>query len=61
MRLSNERIKALQAILRSRYGLELTDEQAQEAGLRIMRFTLVKAQRRQQLKMEGQKWTPIKN
>lgn len=55
MRLSSERIKALQALLRELHGLELTDEQAQEAGLAIMRFVLAKAQIQQELanKTEG--------
>jgi hypothetical protein len=49
MRLSNERIKALQALLSKLHGLELTDEQAQEAGIAIMRFTFAKAQKQQEL------------
>jgi hypothetical protein len=49
MRLSNERIKSLQALMREKYGLELTDEQAQEAGFAIMRFVIAKAQRKQEL------------
>lgn len=49
MRLSNEHIKSLQILLRKECGLELTDEQAQEAGMAIMRFVLAKAQREQQL------------
>ena len=55
MRLSSERIKALQALMRELHGLELTDKQAQEAGLAIMRFVLAKAQIQQELanKMEG--------
>lgn len=55
MRLSSERIKALQALSRELHGLELTDEQAQEAGLAIMRFVLAKAQIQQELanNMEG--------
>jgi len=49
MRLSEERIKSLQALLRKECGLELTDEQAQEAGLAIMRFVIAKARREQEL------------
>ena len=49
MRLSNTRIKALQALLKELHGLELTDEQAQQAGLQIMRFVIAKAQRQQEL------------
>ena len=53
MRLNNERIKTLQALLKELYGLELTDEQAQSAGMSIMRFVIAKAQRKQELKKEG--------
>jgi len=60
MRLSDERIKALQSLLRELHGLELTDEQAQSDGMAIMRFVIAKAQREKELKKEGQKWTPIK-
>jgi len=49
MRLSNERIKSLHALLRELHGMELTDEQAQEAGMAIMRFVIAKAQRVQEL------------
>ena len=49
MRLSNERIKSLQALMREKYGLELTDEQTQEAGFAIMRFVIAKAQREKEL------------
>jgi hypothetical protein len=49
MRLSNERIKQLQTLMREQHGLKLTDEQAQEAGMAIMRFVLTKAQRQQEL------------
>lgn len=47
MRLSNERIKTLQALLKELCGLELTNEQTQEAGAAIMRFVIAKAQREQ--------------
>ncbi len=49
MRLSNERIKQLQTLMREQHGLKLTDEQAQEAGFAIMRFVITKAQRQQEL------------
>ena len=49
MRLSNERIKSLQILLNDKYGLELTNEEAQKAGMAIMRFVLAKAQREQEL------------
>lgn len=49
MRLSNERIKTLQSLLKELCGLELTNEQTQEAGAAIMRFVIAKAQREQSL------------
>lgn len=49
MRLSEERVKSLKDLLREHHGLELTDEQAQEAGLRIMRFLVAKAHRNQEI------------
>lgn len=49
MRLNERRIKSLQVIMREKLGLELTDEQAQDAGLAIMRFLIAKAQRKQEL------------
>jgi hypothetical protein len=49
MHLSNYRIKALQALLKELHGLELTDEQAQEAGAAIIRFVVAKAQRQKEL------------
>ena len=53
MRLSSERIKSLQALLKELHGLDYTDEQAQEAGLAIMRFVAAKAQRKEELNKEG--------
>ena len=49
MRLSSERIKTLQAILESEFGLQYSDEQAQEAGMAIMRFVIAKLQRQREL------------
>ena len=40
MRLSNERIKALQKLLKDQTGRDYSNEQTQEAGLAIMRFVL---------------------
>jgi hypothetical protein len=42
MRFSDERIKALQELLKEQTGRDYTDEEAQEAGLAIMRFVLSK-------------------
>ncbi len=49
MRLSSKHIKKLQLLLKEIHGLDYTDEQAQEAGMAIMRFVQVKAQRTQEL------------
>jgi len=49
MKLSEKHIKSLQPLLKDLCGLEFTDEQAQEAGMAIMRFVIVKAQRRREL------------
>jgi len=45
MKISAERIKSLQLLLKE-LGLNYTEEQTQDAGLAIMRFALVKAQRK---------------
>jgi hypothetical protein len=50
MRLSKERILALQVLLKELTGRDYSDEQAQEAGLAIMRFLIAKAQRKQELR-----------
>src|SRR5665213_404916 len=42
MRLSQAHVKALQRLLKERVGLDYTNEQAQQAGLAIMRFTIAK-------------------
>ena len=55
MRLSNERIKELQKILKDECGLELSDEETQQAGLAIMRFVLVKETRNRELEKESAK------
>jgi hypothetical protein len=49
VRLSEERIKSLQTLMRKNVGLELTNEQAQEAGMAVMRFVIAKAQREKEL------------
>lgn len=49
MRLSSEQVKALQLLLKDRFDLEYSDEQAQEAGLAILRFMLAKQLRAREL------------
>lgn len=50
MKFSDERIKELQAILKEEFGLDYTTEQAQEAGIAIVRFILAKTQRQLDIK-----------
>ncbi len=45
MKLSIERVCSLKILLKE-LGLDYTDEEVQSAGLAIMRFVLVKAQRK---------------
>lgn len=49
MRLSEQRIGELQALLQTLYGITLTNEEAQVAGLAILRFIAVKELRRGEL------------
>jgi len=49
MRLSKKQLTSLKVILRELYGLELADEQVQEAGMAIIRFVIAKARRKQLL------------
>lgn len=49
MKLSTERIKSLQPLLKQVTGREYTDDQTQEAGMAIIRFVIAKAQRKQDL------------
>lgn len=45
MRLSTERIQELQHLLKTEFDLEYDHEQAQQAGLAIMRFVISKYRR----------------
>lgn len=53
MKLSTELINSLKLLLKEQYDLEYSDEQAQEAGLAIIRFVAVKAKREYELTNEG--------
>ena len=56
MRLSASRVQALKKILKSEHGIDMTDEEAQQAGLAIVRFAAAKLQRNgQQLKTKRSK------
>lgn len=59
-RISPERIKELQKLLKEQTGKDYTDEEAQQAGLAIMRFVIAKEQYRQELS-DQQKTTTPKN
>ena len=50
MRIKPERLQALKTLLKEQCGLDYTDEQAQEAGMAIIRFVLVKERRAEQLR-----------
>ena len=52
-RISQELIKELQKLLKEQTGKDYTDEEAQEAGMAIMRFVLVKEQSKRQLQREA--------
>lgn len=47
-RISKEHIKKLQKLLKEQTGRDYTDEEAQEAGLAIMRFVIAKRNRQQE-------------
>lgn len=49
VRISPEHIKKLQKLLKEQTGKDYSDEEAQDAGMAIMRFVLTKEQRRQDL------------
>jgi len=48
-RISKQRIRELQKLLKEQTGRDYTDEEAQEAGLAIMRFVIVKHERQHRL------------
>lgn len=49
MRLSKERINALQKLLKDEFNIDYTDEEAQQAGLAIMHFAIAKERRKQEV------------
>jgi hypothetical protein len=58
VRISPERIEELQKLLKEQTGKDYSDEEAQEAGLNIMRFVITKEQRRQELRKLQKPPTP---
>ena len=57
MRLSHERIEKLRVLLKEHYGLDLTDEELQQAGMAIIRFVVVKQSRQTQRRPAAQRRT----
>lgn len=51
MRLSPKQIKELQKLLKEQTGKDYTDEEAQEAGLAIIRFVIAKETQKQKPKV----------
>ena len=51
-RISPERIKELQKLLKEQTGKDYSDEEAQEAGLAIIRFVIAKQSRKMATKQE---------
>jgi len=56
-RISPKLIEELQKLLKEQTGKDYSSEEAQEAGLAIMRFVIAKEQRKQQIQHEA-KTTP---
>jgi hypothetical protein len=52
VRISPDRIKELQKLLKEQTGKDYSDEEAQEAGLAIVRFVIAKEDRRQGLQKQ---------
>lgn len=50
MRISDKRLKELQKLLKEQTGKDYSDEDAQQAGLAIMRFVLAKEKSNHELK-----------
>lgn len=49
MRISPSHIETLKVLLKKRYGLDYSDEEAQAAGMAILRFVIVKKQRTEEM------------
>ncbi|HEU5187357.1 MAG TPA: hypothetical protein VFT87_02535 [Candidatus Saccharimonadales bacterium] len=59
VRISPERIKELQKLLKEQTGKDYSDEEAQEAGLAIIRFVIAKERRRQELSEQKKPPAPV--
>lgn len=58
VRISPERIKELQKLLKEQTGKDYSDEEAQQAGMAIIRFVFAKEQRRRELSRQQKPSTP---
>lgn len=47
-RISNKRLRELKQLLKKQTGKDYSDEEAQEAGMAIIRFVITKEQRKQE-------------
>lgn len=59
VRISPERIKELQKLLKEQTGKDYSDEEAQEAGLAIIRFVIAKERRRHELSKQQKPIVPV--
>lgn len=55
MRLNSESISKLQDIFQERYGVELSEEDAQQAGLKIVRYVYAKELRKHSRNVQTKK------
>jgi hypothetical protein len=58
VRISPEHLKELQKLLKEQTGKDYADEEAQKAGLNIMRFVIAKEDRRRELSKQPKSTTP---
>ena len=61
MRLNPRQIRTLQCLLKSKSGLDYSDEEVQLAGIAIMRFVVAKHCRKEQQLMTKQGVKQVKN
>jgi hypothetical protein len=52
MKLSGDRIQSLQRLLMELYGKNISEIEAQDAGVAIIRFVIAKGQRKKDLTMD---------
>jgi hypothetical protein len=57
VRIKPEQLKKLQKLLKKQTGKDYSDEDAQQAGINIMRFVIAKEDRRGELKKQHKPFT----